>query len=466
MRLLFEKKYCSFKICFIIFTLFIFCTLSSVAEKTRDSFSTKSGTVIMFERFDKEYYETLQYLKFADRLISSYLNSSDIKNKYACHIFVLDGKVKGGINIVENPKSVSIYLNKDFRTEKNKFYVIGKMINAMLLAKTGYKPEKIKVSLPSWLIVGIYGKLQLRFTSHSILPVSYFPGLKALSQAEKLPNFRIAVSTSLSPDKDGTAYILYEELCRFLLVELKALSSRSDNPIADMVFLTARKKYSENEVFDSTIASAIIKKYDKIHRQVNKKYHSSIMNSEDKVQKWFEEFAERRLSNAHSPLQTKFFRQRFKRFRKFTYFYKAEGKKPVTMTRDITKLDEIYNKYEMDEGFKEMMNKKFVELDALIFASQPLSRDNVGKIRKILSQFDIVSSVVIRVRLEKILVKLNEDLEKQQKIEDYLRKVEYATVAPGNLYRNELIENKRLNSKFQSGVSKYLNKIEKSFLKD
>jgi hypothetical protein len=71
------------------------------------------------------------------------------------------------------------------------------------------------------------------------LPVSYFPGLKALCQVDKLPDFKIAVSTPLTPDEDGTAYQLYEEFCRFLLLEIKNLSSRTDNPIADLVFFSA-----------------------------------------------------------------------------------------------------------------------------------------------------------------------------------------------------------------------------------
>ena len=77
-----------------------------------------------------------------------------------------------------------------------------------------------------------------------------------------------------------------------------------------------------------------------------------------------------------------------------------------------------------------------------------------------------MSSVIIRVRLEKALAKLNTSLEKQQKIEDYLRKVEYTTVAPGELYRNELIENKRLNRKFCPSINNYLDKVEKTFLQD
>ena len=68
--------------------------------------------------------------------------------------------------------------------------------------------------------------------------------------------------------------------------------------------------------------------------------------------------------------------------------------------------------------------------------------------------------------MEKALAKLKQTLARQQKIEDYLRKLEYTTVAPGRLYRSELIEDKRLNTKFCPSINKYLDKVEKSFLED
>ena len=120
----------------------------------------------------------------------------------------------------------------------------------------------------------------------------------------------------------------------------------------------------------------------------------------------------------------------------------------------------------MNLGFEKMMKKKFIEIDSLVMVCQPLSKDSLIRIRKVLGQFDEVSSVVIRVRLEKALAKLKKELTKQQKIEDYLRKLEYATVAPGKLYRRELIENKRLNNNFCPAINKYLDKVEKKFLQD
>ena len=466
MLLLLEKNIFKSKTCFIIVALFIICVSSVSAKMTSDSFNTKSGTVIIFEQFDKEYYETLQYLKFMDRLISSYLNSSAIKQEYMCRIFIIDDKVKGDIDIVETSKNVNIYLNKNFRTAKNKFYIITKMINAMLLAKTGFKPNESNFSLPQWLIVGIYGRLEQRFFSHSILPVNYFPGLKALCQAEKLPDFRVALSITLSPGKDGTAYLLYQELCRFILLEIKRLSSRTDNPIADLIFLTARKKYSPNEVFDYTVVRIIVKNYDKTHRRGNKSYDPNKINNAEKVQDWFKKVAEKRLINLDSPLQTEFFRKRFQRFRKFYCINRVEGKAPEQMSRDITKINEIFDKFGMSGGFSEMLKKKKLELDALISVCQPLSAGYLDKLRKILNQFDDISSVVIKIRIKKVLINIKQALDKQQKIESYLRSIEYSTVAPGKLYRNELIENKRLDNNFCPAVNKYLDKVEKSFLRD
>ena len=112
MLLLFKKNICNFKTRFIISALFMICVLSASAKMTSDSFKTKSGTVITFEQFDEKYYETLQYLKFADRLISSYLNSSAIKQNYICQIFVVNDKVKGDASTIStSPFTLSLTTN-------------------------------------------------------------------------------------------------------------------------------------------------------------------------------------------------------------------------------------------------------------------------------------------------------------------------------------------------------------------
>ncbi|MDD5596419.1 MAG: hypothetical protein PHV82_00655 [Victivallaceae bacterium] len=466
MPLLSEKIIPTLRAHFLICALSTACAISVSAQSSGNSFNTKSGTGITFRKFDISYYDTLQYLKFADRLISSYLNSSAIKKDYKCRIFVLDEKVKDDINIVFASGGVNIYLNSDFRKAENKFAIITGMINAMLLAKTGFDPCAATFSLPQWLISGIYGRLELRFFSHSILPVSSFPGLKAFCQANKLPDFRTSVFTVLTPENDGTAYELYEEFCRFLLLELKRLSSRTDNPIADLIFLTARRKYSESEIFEYTIVRAIVKEYDKICRRKDLKYNPNLLDSDTKLNRWFKETAEKRLINSNSPLPTRFFAERFYRFRQFIYIHKEKDKAVKEITVDITKLPEIYDKYGMDAGFGEMLDKKLVELDALTYVSQPLCTPHLDKLRKTLNQFEYTPDVIMKKRLVNALTEIEEALEKQQKIEDYLRKTEYTTVAPGKLYRSELLESKRLEKNFCPAINDYLDTVEKSFLKD
>lgn len=252
-----------------------------------DSFTTRSGTVIVFQRFDQKYFKTLQYLKYADRQISVFINSSAIKKSLTCKIFILDKKIKNDINVVKVADNVNIYLHRDFRSNKDKFRIITEMIRSMLLAKTGFDPTVVDFKLPQWLLVGIYGRMELRFFSHSILPVAYYPGLKALCQAGKLPDFRTSMFTALDPDKDGTAYLLYEELCRFLLLEIKRLSSRSDNPVTDTIFLSARKKYSANQIFDYTVARIIAKSYDKARRRRSRKYDPNALGAEKKYNNGF-----------------------------------------------------------------------------------------------------------------------------------------------------------------------------------
>ena len=465
MSLLFKKNIFRGQI-ILLLAVWSFCSCSLHARSMDDSFTTKSGTVIVFERFDRKYFKTLQYLKYADRQISTFINSSAIKKSLSCKIFILNKKIENNINVVKVADNVNIYLHRDFRSHEDKFQIITEMIRSMLLAKTGFDPTVVDFKLPQWLLVGIYGRMELRFFSHSILPVAYYPGLKALCQAGKLPDFRMSVFTALDPDKDGTAYLLYEELCRFLLLEVKRLSSRADNPITDTIFLSARKKYSTGQIFDYTVARIIAKNYDKARRRRNRKYDPNALGAEKKLQQWFQDTAEKRLINAGTPLQTDYFVKRFYKFRRFTYIHKVKNRKPQAVTKDISNITAIYDKYGPSTEFDQMLDKKLQELNQLIFVSQPLCLKHLEKLRNTLSEFDSLPSIIIRRRLVTILSALEETLGKQKKIENYLRDIEYDNVSYGKLYRNELIENKRLQRNFCPSISDYLDKVQKSYLKD
>ena len=467
MSLLFKKNIFRRQV-ILLLTVWSFCScpLFLQARDMDDSFTTKSGTVIVFQRFDRKYYKTLQYLKYADRQITGFINSSAIKKSLTCRIFIINEKVKNNINVVKVADNVNIYLNRDFRSHKDKFDIITEMIRSMLLAKTGFDPTTADFKLPQWLLVGIYGRMELRFFSHSILPVAYYPGMKALCQSGKLPDFRASLFTALNPDKDGTGYLLYEEFCRFILLEIKHLSSRADNPITDTIFLSARKKYSLGQIFDYTIARVVTKSYDKTRRRHSRKYDPNALGMEKKLQQWFQDTAEKRLINPSAPLQTNYFVERFYKFRRFTYVHKANNKRPQTVTRDISNITAVYDKYGPSVEFDQMLDKKLQELNQLIFVSQPMCLKHLEKLRNTLSKFDSLPSIIIRRRLVTILSGLEETLEKQKKIENYLRDVEYSNVSYGKLYRNELIENKRLQDNFCPSISSYLDKVQESFLKD
>jgi hypothetical protein len=198
----------------------------------------------------------------------------------------------------------------------------------------------------------------------------------------------------------------------------------------------------------------------------DKGYDPNKVSDDIKIQEWFKKLANQRLISINSPLSTQLFRERFERFRKFTCIQKEKGKPPVKMERDISRINEIYDRFEMSPSFIEMIENKCKELDALLYVCQPLSSGNLENIRRTLTLFDELPVTIIKKRLDKALGDLKASLGRQQSIEDYLRKIEYSTVSPGKLYRSELIEDKRLRENFLPAVNSYLDKVEKSFLKD
>ncbi|MCP3964900.1 MAG: hypothetical protein GY750_11140 [Lentisphaerae bacterium] len=347
-------------IAFIAFISAINCCGAS-----SDKFRTGSGTLISFQRFDRSFYALLQYLKYTDRTVCHYLRLSAKNHKINCKIFVMNNKVDNDI----------IARGKDF-------YVMSELINALLYAKSGIFPNKAAHPLPAWLITGIYAKIQSHFLEESLLPVSYYPGLKALLLANKVPPLRQSLNTALSPSRDGIAFDLYMELCQFFIRELRRLSSSIDNPISDLVALSANQRYKPDEIFDSTVLRLIVKYYDK-------KFASSIAASSDydKLDELFNYILKERLLNRMSPLTTTEFKPLFKKFRLVKY--KIQKDKNVIVNKvDIVDFPRVYKDLQKDNYGKGLLAEKLIQLNALINIAPALTQEPLRKLYYKTNQFN------------------------------------------------------------------------------
>jgi hypothetical protein len=426
---------------------------------SQDSFSTKSGTLISFEKFEKGYYKNLESLKYTDRMVCRYLRSSGVKNTFRCQIFVMQNGVDDGISIVQAGDNINIYLSKDFRTGKHAAETGNKLIRALLLVKSGISPENLLPRVPDWLATGIYVKVREKEKSLNILPVKYYIGLYALALAKRYPAFRESLTTALSPTADGTAYELYEELCTFTLREVYRLCSNADNAISDIIILCSQKKYSQEEIFDSTVGRLIIAYYD---QHLQKTFGVGTSDSE-KLQKWFEYTAERRLFNVFHPVPVDTLRTSLKKWRTFKYQLKKDNATKWSAA-DILQLPKLYDEIK-SPGI--IISSKSAALAAIINKAPPLLVKPLALLLTTLQKTGKEPTALVTLNLQTAINDINNKLNRQKKIEEYLDLLSNSKIPPGKRFRREILEVRRDDGrKLWPGLEKYLDKVEKSFLSD
>ncbi|QSH41784.1 hypothetical protein P0136_06245 [Lentisphaerota bacterium ZTH] len=447
--------------CSILTTVFLLCFSNNSFAAPSDEFITGSGTLIAFQKFDHGYHALLQYLKYTDRTICYYLKNPRRTQNINCKIYVTAENIPGDISTQSSGNSLIINVSSNTLARGRDFQLMGKLINALLYAKSGIFPEKTARPLPGWLITGIYAKIQAHFLEQSIISVSYYPGLRALLQDGKIPPLRRSLFTALSPEQDGIAFDLYLELCRFFINELRRLSSSVDNPFSDLVILSSKERYKPEEIFDSTVLRVISQVYDKT---AGNNVISDI-SDEEKLQLWFIAALNKRLVNYLVPLKAAAFISKFRKFRKVNYRIEKR-KKTIHNQIDIVDFPRVYHKLLKDNYAQGLLAEKLIELNSLSNIAPALTREPLAVLYNTLKQINSIAAPVALDRMRRAMRQLTTAISRQAAIEKYLLKIEYQMIPPGRLFRKELLETKRLQKNNWTELSKYLDKVEADYLED
>ncbi|MFA7229972.1 MAG: hypothetical protein WC071_01755 [Victivallaceae bacterium] len=421
-----------------------------------DEFNTVSGIAIQFEKFDKQYYELLEYLKYTDRQICKYLGTAQVPNALNVQIVIVQRSVKNNMEIICEKRNIKIYLNSNINLLKNDFKINRMLITTLILAKNGINPET-GTEVPGWLIAGIYGGIKAKEKEQSVIQLLSLPGLNALVAAEKLPNFKSIIDTPMTPEQDGVSYLLYEEACRFILDSINNLSQRADNPLADIIVLNASNKYTREEVFNSTVGRVILAAFNNKNTNPGNKN----LSDSEKIQLWFERNAKYRLTNYYNPLPADIIEKKFVKFRELKYFLDKERK--MQKIADLIQLPRIFD--EIDHG-NVLVAEKSIELSELINLSPPLTIPPLKAIAQDLAEIGKVPAAVGSRRLERNLLEAEKAIKRQSEIECRLDKIQNTEIPAAQLYRAEIIELQRENAGIWPAMTTFLQKVEKSYMEN
>jgi hypothetical protein len=441
-----------------IFILILAILAGNIRVASGSTFKTSDGTKIELQSNSQKNEAARKYLTVADRIISGYLRYRSGTAKLKCRIIVLDKKLKGGFAILPVGKNISIYLNADAIVKRDNGITDRKLLSALSLIKCGITPdEENEVKLPEWYIAGLRGSIRHKMKGSNMSPVAYMPAMLAAVRSGNIPSLDKLISNPLSPT-DGTAYLIYEEYCRFLLGEVHRLSRSSDNAPADLVVMSASGQYSADRIFSSSAGRVILKK---VNRMLKDTPNAINFSDREKMQFWFKIAINMKFKNYFFPLPGKTIAGKMKYFYNIPCLVKtgrSKTKKTTTKIYDIPK-----EKYLMVKPDIVVFNtaKKLSELANA--SPAPIQK-------KLLHLHRLLAKTLTKPDRQQAAKKLYESLEavekaiaKQIEIEKILYDIEISRIPPGVRMKKDFEADRKNPRDPSPELRKYLDSIENRY---
>ncbi|MHB9138471.1 MAG: hypothetical protein ACYC4Q_03615 [Victivallaceae bacterium] len=418
------------------------------------SFTVAPGLSVEFKKFDDQYFKTMEHFKRMDAVVSRLIKSRRASGVINCRIFITP-EVKGKTAIQQINDLVTLSLNNEYETWKDDCQINRYLLSTIILCRLGLSPEENFNVLPQWLLAGMMGMIRQKQASARIIDVQYMPGLRALALEGKIPELKKIISKPLYPESDGAAYEFYEEICSFMVKKIETLSGGSEHILNDIIFLSAKKKYTPDEVFNTTVVRVTLDKYFK---------NSTLsMSDDEKFQLWFEASVREKVLSPFNPFSAAQIKEKVAGIRKVTCKMKTGGKEPREETFDILDLPE---KLPSVENKNAVLLEKSRTMDLIQNACpQPLMAP-VSDLSAALNDIGNKSSDDAREHLAAALNTLGEELKKQEAIENYLIELENKQISPALIYNMEIKEVNRTDDVMWPSLNKYLETVEKKFLED
>lgn len=436
----------------VLFGAFLLCFPGKIAAES--SFPVSPGLSVEFKKFDDQYFRIMEHFKQMDAVVSRLIKSKRAGGAINCRILITPD-VKGKATIQQNNDLVTISLSNEYETWKDDYQINKYLLSAIILCRLGISPESNLNILPQWLLAGMMGMIKQKNTSARILDVQYMPGLRALALEGKIPDFRKIISKPLYPESDGAAYEFYEEICSFIVKKIETLSGGSERILNDIIFLSAKKKYTQAEVFNTTVERVVLEKYFKDSAQN--------MSDDEKFQMWFDAAVREKVLSPFNPFSAEQIKGKIAGIRKVTCMMRTGGKEPSEETFDILLLPE---KLPLIENKNAVLLEKVRTVDLIQNACPQPLMNSVSGLGSALNAIGNKSADDAREQLAAALEKLAEDLKKQEAIENYLVQLEEKQLSPAVTYSMEIKEVNRTDDVMWPTLNKYLDSVEKKFLED
>jgi hypothetical protein len=439
----------------LMMVLSMFCILSChEALMAENSFAVSPGLSVEFKKNDSQYFTFMNHFNQMDAVVSRLIKNSRARGAINCKILITpDAKEKAMLQQTGDLATIS--LSNEYEKWKDDYQVNKYLLSAIMLCRLGIQPEENLNAPPQWLLAGMFGMVRQRYTYSRIFDTNYMPGLRACAIEGRMPELRKIISQPLYKENDGAAFEFYEEACSFLVKKIEAISSGSEHILNDIIFLSVQKKYSPQEIFSTTMERVVLEKYFK---------NSSLNDSDEKkIQLWFDATVREKSLSLFNPFTAKQIKDKIAVIRKVTCMIKNEKKELKEETIDITELPE---KLPAIENKNAVLLEKINIAESIRNACPQLLTDAVYRLNQALNDIDSKSGSKSKEQLVAAFANLDEELKKQEAIEDCLLNMENTKLSPAILYSREINEVNRKDYVMWPSLNKYLDSVEKKFLED
>lgn len=388
----------------------------------------------------KDLFSYNDYIRNVERRVSRLIRMP--KQQLPLKIIAV-GDFPEGFKESDTPNT---YLLTDNRERLYYDYALNmKLIETVLLARCGLRPDQLRQPYPRWVITAIYSKLHPE-QAH-VVPLPKRPGLHAFAAAGEFPQFENALLNPIVFTEDGAAaYFLFEELCTLVLdlsegldltggdyIQMAALS-RNGSPPEEVLGNTLRKRFAA-QVADPRL------------------------NDSQKMQLYLEDAGRERLINQLQPLNAGQTALLIDSLRTFKYQI-PDGDKLLDCEEKLERLPYVLERAvnrealvkELASNCNRVANKSFYLVsEELRGIARIILEANIGT---------VASPRTLSDRMRRHFGNLEAALERQRRIEERLRELEARHLTPADYYKNELNEIRSFKPVFPE-AERVLDKYEK-----
>jgi|GEM_PF-6186401 hypothetical protein len=300
-----------------------------------------------------------------------------------------------------------------------------KLIETVLLARCGFRPDELRTPYPLWLVTAVYSKLHPE--QSRAIPVPKRPGLQAFAAAGEFPQAETALLNPIRFTGDGpAAYFLFEELCGLVLDFGDTFPGVSED------YHQMAQLCRDGAAPEAVLAATF-------RKRVAERLKDSRLGDSEKMQALLEAYARDRLVNQLQPYTSEQTMRQLDGILTFRY-EAAEGDQTVERQARLERLPHLLG---VAVNRDKLLRDLTVRLNDLSGKSFYLVAEELKAIGRIIIDAGlgtVASPQTLSEQLQRHLNNLMQALERQHLIEQRLRELEIRRIPPADYYKNEFQE--------------------------